>query len=193
MTKRTLLGAALAVGASISLPALLQGKVTSGLVGFSVGAVLFGGLTYLWNRFRRSRLAMLGELPERFPVRPILTLEIDEPARKVVDAVAEWLQENVGEVEKSTTGVATWQLTTFTSKSWFKGIGERIDVVVSSESDYRTSLKVASRPRLSTIVLDWGRNYENVQRIQLAVSESIGESRVRVLGLDEQTASPAVD
>lgn len=176
----------MAVGASISLPALLQGKLTAGVIGFSVGTALFGGLSYLWDRFRRMRLAMLGDLPERLPVRPILTLEIDERAERVVDAVAEWLHKNFGEVERSTTGVATWQLTTVTSISWLKGVGERIDVVVSYESEHRTSLKVASQPRLPTVVLDWGRNYENVMRIQLAVAASIGESRVRVLALREQ-------
>lgn len=185
MTNRTLLGAALAVGVSISLPAILQGKLTAGLIGFSVGAVLFGGLSYLWDRLRRSRLATFGDLPERLPVRPILTLEIDERAERVVEEVAEWLHKNVGEVDRSRTGVATWQLTTETSKSWLKGIGERIDIVVTSESELRTVLEVVSQPRLSTIVLDWGRNYENVKRIQISISESIGESRVRVVGLRE--------
>jgi len=186
MTNRNLLGAALAVGASIALPAMLQGKLTTGVIGFSVGAVLFGSFSYLWDRFRRSRLATLGDLPERLPVRPILTLEIDERAERVVQEVAEWLHKNVGEVNRSTKGVATWLLTTETSKSWLKGIGERIDIVVTSESDVRTALEVVSQPRLSTIVLDWGRNYENVKRIQIAISESIGESRVRVVGLREQ-------
>lgn len=176
----------MAVGTSISLPALIQGKLTAGVIGFVVGAVGFGGISYVWDRIRRRRLNVFGDLPERLPVRPILTLQVDECAEIVVDTVTKLLNKSVGPVERSTVDAATWRLKTVTSKCWWSAIGERIDVVIKAEAENRTSMNVASQPRLSSVVLDWGRNYENVKRIQLAVSGSIGESKVRVLGLVEQ-------
>ena len=189
MANRALLGAAMAVGVSVSLPALLQGKLTAGLVGFVVGAGIFGGLLYGWEQIRRRRLMKLGNLPDHLPVRPSLSLEIDGRAEMVTDTITKWLNERYGNVEHSAVNAETWRLTTLTSRSWWSAIGERIDVMINVEQENLTLMKVTSQPRLSTIALDGGRNYENVRRIQNVVSEAVGESRIRVLGLGEQAPS----
>lgn len=171
------------VGFSIALPALIQGRIAAGVLGFAIGSLGFGLVFFAFGHAMRRRLTNLGNLPDQLPVRPELLLRIDRPVDEVVGLVEQSMKELFGDVERC--GPAEYRMVAITSKCWWKAIGEQVEVIVAPETESVSMVTISSRPRLSSVVLDVGHNFANVRRLQHALASSIGTSLVHFVRLDE--------
>jgi hypothetical protein len=174
------------VGFAISVPALIQGRLAAGALGFAIGSLAFGLVYYLLGRSTQRRLLEFGDLPERLPVRPVLLLRVDRPVDAVLQLVEQSMNELFGKAARSGSGAAELRVTAVTSRCWWKAIGEQVDVLVAPETDSVSTVAIVSRPRLSSVILDGGRNYVNARRLQHALAESAGGALVHFVRLDEE-------
>lgn len=171
------------VGIAIALPALIQGRIAAGALGFAIGSLVFGLVFFAFGQAMRRRLANPGDLPDQLPVRPELLLRIDRPVDEVVSLVERSMKELFGAVERC--GPTEYRMVAVTSKCWWKAIGEQVEVLVAPEAESVSMVTICSRPRLSSVVLDVGHNFANVRRLQQALASSIGTSLVHFVRLDE--------
>lgn len=185
-SNQSLWRASVAVGVAISLPALIQGRLAAGAMGFAIGSFGFGLVFYALGHAMRRRLKALGDLPERLPVRPELSLRVDRPVDEVIALVEQSMKELFGEAHRSGATAVEYRMVAVTSNCWWKAIGEQVEVLIAPKTDSVSIVTISSRPRLSSVVLDVGDNYANVRRLQHALANSAGASNVHFLRLDDE-------
>ena len=178
--------ASIGAGTAISLPFASQGRLFAAVFAAIFGAVAFHFLFNLAEGFSRLRLQKLGPTPEKVPIRPVLTLRVNAnrlDVARVLECASSDLSKGaalkaVDESHASLEGVVPASIR--------NGYGELLAATISPDSDGWQLVTIASRPRptpMAEVLVDFGRNFSNVQRLRNALVVAFGASAVREISL----------
>lgn len=149
------------MGDPVNLPVLL---ISSSFFGF------FMGLTSMFYQKRYAKVKGSNDEGNSLKVNHKLRLRITLPPHLVAEALRQ--DEVLGKLTMKETDGLVRLSTGMSMRSW----GEKMSVkLVEVESD-AYEYEIASAPKLKTTLIDYGKNFENVDRIKAAMLRALPTS-----------------
>jgi hypothetical protein len=130
----------------------------------------------------------LGAVPDRVPIRPILTLSVAAERSEIGDVMERVATElSTGAFLKATDDTYS-RFEGAVPASIRNGYGELLTAAISPAHDGWHRVTITSRPQPTTMAfthVDFGRNFTNVRKIANACEAAFGASRVREIDLKD--------
>jgi hypothetical protein len=158
---------------SMSLMMVLSGEPTATSIAIGGASGLFFGvvMTAILGTMHVSGVRRILANPRRehFDVRQQCTIEVDLPVADTLE-LARRAVERLPRVHMDSVDSGAGKIHAQAGMTW-KSWGESIDVSIVPGSAGGSVVTVESRPAMSSTILDYGRNLENVETIARSIED----------------------